>query len=371
MNEPLHPLTLAEILDRTAQIYRSRFLVFLGIGTIPAGTVFVFAAGIFAFITWMGANTRHGASVADVLVWVFLVALLVLVVPVCLGASALGEAAMSDAAARYFLGDTISIRSSYKASWKRGWRYVGLYTLQELAIVGAPAVIFLIALFAMIAGKVKGFAAHDDSPLFGGLLFLLMLMLAVFGVWMLLRLSLAFAASVVEQAPAWSALKRGVTLSHGTRARMLLLYVLGVLLNQILAWCVMFPVFIAIALIPGLQGQAHAQTVGMIALFATYGSYFGVKALIKPVYGIALTVFYFDQRIRKEGFDIEWMMKQAGMLVVPTAPQAIPDFASPAPTLDALVRIDRILEVPIAAPMLEAAASQEAASNSAPGEGNA
>lgn len=100
MNEPLHPLTLAEILDRTAQLYRSRFLVFMGIGAIPAGTVFVFAAGVFAFFTWMGSNARHGAEIADVLVWAFLTLLLVLAIPACLGASALGDAAMSDAAAR-------------------------------------------------------------------------------------------------------------------------------------------------------------------------------------------------------------------------------------------------------------------------------
>ena len=31
MNEPLRPLTLGEILDRTVQFYRSRFLVYLGI----------------------------------------------------------------------------------------------------------------------------------------------------------------------------------------------------------------------------------------------------------------------------------------------------------------------------------------------------
>ena len=55
----------------------------------------------------------------------------------------------------------------------------------------------------------------------------------------------------------------------------------------------------------------------MFAMFVTYGSYFAVKALTKPIYGIALTVFYFDQRIRKEGFDIEWMMREAGMLTPP------------------------------------------------------
>ena len=109
---------------------------------------------------------------------------------------------MSDAAARLFLGDNVTIRSAYKATWKRGWRYVSLYLLQELVIVGAPGIVFFAAMFAMIASKVRGVAANDDSPLFAGLLFSLLFVLAVFAVWMLLRLCLAFPASVVEQAPA-------------------------------------------------------------------------------------------------------------------------------------------------------------------------
>jgi len=35
MNEPLRPLNLGEILDRTFQVYRAKFLVFVGLGAIP------------------------------------------------------------------------------------------------------------------------------------------------------------------------------------------------------------------------------------------------------------------------------------------------------------------------------------------------
>ncbi|UWZ84293.1 hypothetical protein [Occallatibacter riparius] len=45
--------------------------------------------------------------------------------------------------------------------------------------------------------------------------------------------------------------------------------------------------------------------------------------------------FYYDQRIRKEGFDIEWMMHSAGMTEpIPIAPgpaQSTPEPAAPAP----------------------------------------
>lgn len=371
MNEPLHPLTLSEILDRTAQLYRSRFLVFLGIGTIPAGTVFVFAAGVFAFFLWMGVHTKNGGNIADSLMWIFLIVLVVLAIPASLAASAIGEAAMSEAAARLFLGDNITIRSAYKATWRRGWRYVGLYLLQELVIVGAPGLVFFLAMFAMIAGKVRGVGTNDDSPLFAGLLFLLLFTLAVFAVWMLLRLGLAFPASVVEQASAWNSLKRGAMLSKGTRARIFLLYVLGAFLSQILVWCVTFPVIIAMALIPGLQGQAHAQTVGMAVSFITYSAYFAVKALTKPIYGIALTVFYFDQRIRKEGFDIEWMMQQAGMLVPPPAPVPAPVVPSPSLVPESPEFSAPALAAAAASPVLETIPQHQAVLEPKTDEGNA
>jgi hypothetical protein len=319
MNEALHPLRLGEILDRTAQIFRSRFLVFMGIATIPAGTMFVFLAAIFGLVAWISPNASSDLFSAHLAVWALVILLSILILPASLGSTALGEAAMCDAAARVILGHPITIRGAYKAAWKFGWRYVGLLLLQGLAVMVGPGVVLVVASVVMVATRVSGYATNDSSPLFGGIIFLLIVVLGAFAVWMLLRVCLAFAASVVEGATAWNALKRSTRLSDGTRGRILVLYILGILLNQILTWVIAFPAIIVLALIPSLQGQAHAQLLGIMTLFVTYGAMFGVRALTKPVYGIALTLFYFDQRIRKEGFDIEWMMQQAGMVAVPMA----------------------------------------------------
>jgi hypothetical protein len=55
MNEPLHPSSLGEILDRTAQLYRSRFLVFLGISLIPTGVVVALACVVGLVVAWWSA----------------------------------------------------------------------------------------------------------------------------------------------------------------------------------------------------------------------------------------------------------------------------------------------------------------------------
>ena len=135
MNEEshLHPMTLAEILDRTAQIYRSRFLVFFGIGVIPAGVIFVLAAGIFAFFSWYGSNSHPNAHAANLIAWTFIVVLILLVGPVGLAVTALGAAAMTDAAGRSFFGEKITIREAYKSARMHGWRYVWLYLLVVLS----------------------------------------------------------------------------------------------------------------------------------------------------------------------------------------------------------------------------------------------
>ncbi len=39
-----------------------------------------------------------------------------------------------------------------------------------------------------------------------------------------------------------------------------------------------------------------------------------VSLLLTPVFPIALTLVYYDQRIRKEGFDIDHLMQTAGLV---------------------------------------------------------
>jgi hypothetical protein len=92
------------------------------------------------------------------------------------------------------------------------------------------------------------------------------------------------------------------------------LYLLGAVIGWILSMVVSVIFIIGAALIPGLNSPQHAQAMGMAMIFLIYGSSFAMQAFTKPVYAIALMLFYYDQRIRNEGFDIEWMMERAGLV---------------------------------------------------------
>ena len=140
MNEPLRPLNLGEILDRTAEFYRARFLVFFGIAALPSGMVLTIASGTLLVLLWFGSNGQALGSraAAGAAALVFFAVLLLLALPAALASTALGTAALTHAADHAHRGDPIAILASYKQAWKQGWRYLWLYVLAGLIAVGAP-----------------------------------------------------------------------------------------------------------------------------------------------------------------------------------------------------------------------------------------
>ncbi len=320
MNPELRPANLGEILDRTASLYRSRFLVFVGIAAVPAGGILLFAAGVFLLSAWIGTTDRTMAAVLGLAV----VGLVMLAVPVCVALTALGSGALSHAASQAFLGERITIRGAYQAAWSRGWRYVGLLSIEILFLAVIPVtawVLIFVILFVLAAlgrrATGGGFGDFNSGP--NAVLLIMGVALVGYFFWMLLRICLAFSASVVEQSGAWASLKRANSLSKGTRGRILVLYLLRGALSWIVSLVLTVPVIIVLSLVPQLNTPQHQQTMGALMLFLFYGSSFASQAFTNPVSGIALMLVYYDQRIRKEAFDIEWMMREAGMEAGPAS----------------------------------------------------
>ncbi len=251
-----------------------------------------------------------------------LMAIGMIALPLMIGANALCGAALCHAASTVMLGGPITIVSSLKATWKRGWHYVGLFLLQAVIIVGVPSAVWSVAVMVMALGAAAAAAGAGGAAagvLAGVLALLVFVGVAVYMVWMLLQVGLAFPIAVVEQASIGVSLKRAWHLCKGTRWRMLALFALVMALSQVASMLVMVPVALLIAFVPGLSSPQHAQLATTVMMIAVYGTSFLANALTMPVIAIALVLFYYDQRVRKEGFDIEWMMQQAGMIAAPPA----------------------------------------------------
>jgi len=340
MSEPLRPSSLGpsslgEILDRTAQLYRSRFLVFLGISVMPTLVVLVPVCALFLLLAWLGSTSKNPPpeAWAKLAADVFLISGGVIALAMYAAIAAFAMAALNHAVARAYLGEKTTIRDAYKAVWRRGWRYVWLLILEGLIIGVAPMVLW-IALVAIAAGvgilaQKAGMGGSTNDALFGLAVVVAVVALLGYFFWMLLRLSLVFPACVIERIGAWAAVKRSSSLSKGTKGRIFLLYLLAAALTSLLSMGITIPLAIIAALIPAFSGAQHAQAAGIAMVFIIYGGSFAVQALTRPVYGIALTLFYYDQRIRQEGFDIEWLMQRAGMVAQPPPePQAEPWLAA-------------------------------------------
>lgn len=314
MNATLRPSTMGEILDRTASLYRAHFLAFVGLAA-PPSAVLLGCFGAMALVM-TSAGTRPEMALAAGLgaTGIFLVGL-----PLYLGAGALSSAAIAHAGSASFLEEPITIRGSYKAAWKHGWRYLGVYVLQALLIAVGPFVVWMVAVGVLSVMRVMAGAAASVAAT--AAIFLIMAVLTVYAIWMLLQVVLAFPAAVVEEAGPATAIKRAWTLCSGTRLRILVLFLLGLVISWIVSIILMTPLFL-LAAIPALNRPEKSQLMGTIVIILFYGIFFAVQALTKPIYGIAGVLFYYDQRVRKEGFDVELLMRQAGMLGQPVAAAA-------------------------------------------------
>lgn len=106
-------------------------------------------------------------------------------------------------------------------------------------------------------------------------------------------------------------MRRSWTLSKDSRARImvtwLMIVVFSALLMYSLEWLFRW-IFIDLC-----HGYVPGAATRPLYLPSVYFLRAMVSTLTGPIYTIAITLFYYDQRIRLEGYDIERMMDAAGM----------------------------------------------------------
>ncbi len=315
MSNELRPLSLGEILDRTAELYRNHFLLFAGIAAIFAGAMLLINLlhlGVLALLGYPHAATGLQWATATAAVVEALAILLLAGVSI---------AANNRAVAWVYLDQPATIRGATVSILPRLRSYLWLMTMAAFR-AWAPLAGLYVAFFAVILTILpKGFLANpsiaqgappvNPSALVAaglGVLILapLLLLALIYGVWMSLRYSLAMPACVVEELKSGQALKRSIELSEGSRGRIFVLGLLVYAVRLLLGILLGFP-FIALAIKhPGQPIPLAWLAIQQIATFI-------VNTFIGPIYSTGLTLFYYDQRVRKEGYDIERMMQTAGL----------------------------------------------------------
>jgi len=133
-----------------------------------------------------------------------------------------------------------------------------------------------------------------------GLIFLI-----VPGIYLWLMWSLSIPATVLEGGGLGVSTTRSKYLTQGSRGRIFVICLLIFILVWIVSVIFQIPLGIAFAVLIKKGNAAHAFPI--IAMASSLGTFVSTS-LVGPLLTIALTLIYYDQRVRKEGFDLQLMM---------------------------------------------------------------
>ncbi len=297
----LRPLSLGEILDRTFALYRRRFWLYAGLSSIAAAVPTLSTLAQFAFaLPTARARPEEAARRLAIMFGIILIASFFALV-----AYSFTQSATVAAVSAAYIGEETSIGAALRIARRHWFRYILITLWLGWSGVWLPVLIYSLAIGSLVVPGVR---------LLFPLLLLLVLASFVYGVIAYIRNSLGVVASTVEDLKVRKAMRRSKVLVAGHKWRVFAILLLTAAL-QIAA-----SVFQGIVgFFVGVSHGAVKLLLEAIALLVT----FATTAMVVPVAAIALCLFYIDERVRKEGFDLEILLLR-GAPAPPPAPESLP-----------------------------------------------
>ncbi len=318
MELALRPMSTSQVLDRTFYIYRNHFVLLAGIGSLLPAMLLVMQ---LAFIP-LGFPPRATAKTAPEALMILLLGYFCCYGVIYLVGTALAGGATVVGVSKLHLGQGVSIGEAYKQVFSRFWRIVGVIVLLGLIVFGSLFVGEFIAIIVITlsVGSTAIFARGGSGLASIGVVFAILWAVAVFlgavgaALFFYSKLALAIPACILERLPVGVALRRSWYLTKGSVLRIMLVNLLTWVLGAVLGVVLTIPGQVLAATLPSkalLLGLVLQHIGGFIA---------GVVA--GPIATTAIALIYYDQRVRKEAFDLQHMMELMGQQATPPPPQA-------------------------------------------------
>jgi hypothetical protein len=308
----LRPMSISDMLDAAFRLYRQHFLTFIGIVAllqVPMA-ILQFAAQLPYMQALQRFTTRPpvltpGASPLDIFPFAQLLPYYALIFGLgifqYLLIYNLMTGALANAISRSYLGQPISILSSYNIGFKR-----------FIALIAASLMPFAISLafVAIIAGCAFGAfytlgVRTNEQPNIGLAIAAVIGLVGVIilggfaGLFFYVRLLLTTQAIVLEGQGPLAGLARSWRLVGQAFWRSLGIFLLVYAFIYIVSLVVQIPLLAMGAFFGMLLNNSVLYQ--SIASLVTYG----VLILVLPLQFIIFTLLYYDLRIRKEGYDLE------------------------------------------------------------------
>jgi len=306
MNTALRPMSTSQVLDRTFHLYRNNFLLFCGIAALPPALLLVMRLALMIFTQTRLGEFAGGTYAAIYFGLVFLLGMFLVVV-----GYAIASGASVYAVSLVHLERPATIRESYQKVRAILGRILNVVFSVFLRSMG----IFILAMLVLFALAV-GFAASGTrpSPEFAIAAAIIGVVLLIVGgvvaLFFYARYSLAVPACIIENLPARQALHRSTVLTKGSIGRIILIYILAGIIGAALTYLLLAPVFIWIgihAAAGASRGQLNQLTTPIL-LWNHIGEFLA-RTIAGPIATIAIALVYYDERIRKEAFDLQYMMQ--------------------------------------------------------------
>jgi len=319
MDTTLRPMSISQLLDRTFHLYRNNFLLFAGIAALPPAMLVVAQLAVLIL-----QQTMSGLSETATLVVGCSAALsaLVFLLVYMLG-TALATGATVHAVSCVHLGNPVTIVESYRAVRPLTWRILGVSLLISLMVGAALMVVYFVVIIPVFMGAALMKSSGPAGMIVGCAIAVPLLIVGIgLAAFLNCRYSLAVPACVLEKLGVMACLQRSVFLSKKALWRIFLIFVLTLILAISIELALSIPNYIAVGFrgVPSLPFQIW----GIIAGFLS-------KAIAVPIGTIALSLVYFDQRVRKEAFDLQLMMQAMEEPVAPPPVMPPPILPPPPP----------------------------------------
>jgi hypothetical protein len=303
MDSTLRPMSTSQVLDRTFHLYRNHFLLLAGISALPPAVLLLAQTGFVLLALIPGPKLDFLPAEA-----VLVVGIIALVVAY-LVALAFATGATVYAVSRVHLGQAATIHESYRAIRPLLWRIVRIVVSVAVRFTGASAA--TVAVGAIPIFLITRFGRTDPLVAWvGGILAVVAFIVCViWAIRLYCSYQLAVPVCVLEKRGALDCLKRSRFLSKGKAVqRILLVLFLSGILTYILSLALSLPVII----LTMTSGPAKTTSMGILVVIWDYLSSFVAGVLAGPIVTIALALLYYDERVRKEAFDLQLMMEAMG-----------------------------------------------------------
>ena len=325
MDLALRPMSTSQVLDRTFHLYRNNFVLFAGIAIIvPALRLIseLVQLTIFGPLQVPQQPEAFTPQFLQALMARVAISMVVGLVIYIVG-TALASSATAYAVSMVHLGKTTSIVDSYKQVKPIFGRILGLLLALLLLTFGPLVLVELFFAGIAIGGALllkSGNPGILSLLLFVGLLLGLTLLVGSI-VWMffaLCRYALAVPACTLEKLPVRFSIVRSKFLTNGAKGGIFGIFLLTWLMTLILTYVLQLPALLASnAMI--MTGRTHLTAAATVWI---YVAQFLGATLAGPIVTVALALVYYDQRVRKEAFDLQILMEAVGQQSQPQAAAA-------------------------------------------------